>query len=134
MKIPPTNRYRTVPPNPLTVDTPCCQCGREPSHPQIHYRFAYAAYVVGETSLAPTMRIYVASLCALCAETGSTRVRNGFLGRVQRWSALAANRDRIVRIAEYTDGDPDNETEGDACFRGGVLQSFRAISTAVETD
>ena len=132
MKIPPAERYRALPPNPLTVDSPCCQCGREPSHPQIRYRFAYAAYVVGATSLVLAQRTYVAALCAPCADAGATRARNGFLGRVMRWSALAANRDRVVRIAEYPDGDPDNEREGDACFRAGELQSFRALSTAGE--
>lgn len=136
MKIMPSDRYRAVPPNPLTVDTSCSHCGREPSHPQVHYRFAYAAYCLGTTSLTPTQRTYVAALCAPCAEaerdTGTKRARNGFLGRVQQWSALPVNRDKIVRIAEFRDGDPDDEQVGDGCFRAGALQSYRALEAKAE--
>ena len=124
---------RPVPPSPLTVDVPCLNCGREPSHPQVRYRFAYVAYWVGADRLLPTQRSYVATLCAPCAEAerraGTTRVRNGFLARVQQWSALARNRSQIVRIAEYPDGDAADEREGDGCFRGGALHSYRALST-----
>lgn len=131
MKILPSDRHRALPPNPLTVDTPCCHCGREPSHPQIHYRFAYAAYCLGASSLTTAQRTYVSALCAPCADAergaGAKRARNGFLGRVQQWSALPINRDKIVRIAEYPDGDPDDERVGDGCFCGGTLQSFRAL-------
>jgi hypothetical protein len=125
---------RPAPPSPLTVDVPCLNCGREPSHPQVRYRFAYVAYWVGADRLLPAQRSYVAALCALCAEAerqaGTTRVRNGFLSRVQQWSAQARNRSQIVRIAEYPEGDPANEREGDGCFRAGALYSYRALSAA----
>jgi len=128
------DHQRPAPPSPLTVDVPCLNCGREPSHPQVRYRFAYAAYWVGPDRLLPAQRSYVAALCALCAEAerqaGTTRVRNGFLGRGQQWSALARNRGQIVRIAEYPEGDPANEREGDGCFRAGTLHSYRALSAA----
>jgi hypothetical protein len=91
---------RPAPPSPLTVDVPCLNCGREPSHPQVRYRFAYVAYWMGADRLLPAQRSYVAALCAPCAEVerraGTTRVRNGFLARVQLWSALARNRAQIV--------------------------------------
>ena len=128
----PFDRLRAVPASPLTVDVPCIQCGREPSHPQIRYRFAYVAYWVGADRLLPTQRRYVAALCAPCARAeiraGTTRVRNAFLWRVEQWSALPRNGRQIVRIAEYPDGDPADEREGDACFRDGALHSYRALS------
>jgi len=130
----PFDRQRPAPPSPLTVDVPCLNCGREPSHPQVRYRFAYVAYWVGADRLLPAQRSYVAALCTLCAEAerqaGTTRVRNSFLGRVQQWSALGRNREQIVRIAEYPDGDPTAEREGDGCFRAGALHSYRALSAA----
>lgn len=125
------DQQRSAPTSPLTADIQCIHCGREPSHPQVRYRFSYVAYWVGADRLLPTQRCYVATLCAPCTEAersaGTTRVRNSFLARVQQWSAQPKNRGQIVRIAEYPDGDPADEREGDGCFRDGKLLSYRAI-------
>ncbi len=116
----------------MSVDTSCSYCAREPSHPQVRHRFAYAAYYrAAAASLAPP-RTYVAALCTPCHETderkGTGAARNRFLANVRHWSGLGPNRGQIVRLLEHPEGVTGDEREGDSCFRAGELHSYRALA------
>ena len=117
--------------NPLTVDVSCSVCGREPSHPQIRYRFAYAAYHTRPSLLTVTPRTYIASLCEPCAatdrRTGVGTARNRFLALVRQWSDLVANRGQIMRRVENPTAAVGEEREGDGCFYNGDLHSYKAL-------
>lgn len=133
MKAPARTRDDASLTNPLTVDVSCGYCGREPSHPQIRYRFAYAAYYQRPSLFAVAPRSYVAALCGPCAEadrrTGARLARNRFLALVSQWSGLEMNRGQIVRLLEYPEDGNGEEREGDACFQDGELCSYRALTT-----
>jgi hypothetical protein len=131
MKAPARARDDAAIVNPLTVDVSCSVCGREPSHPQIRYRFAYAAYHTRPSLLNVTPRTYVAALCEPCADgdrrAGVGTARNRFLALVRQWSGQEANRGQIVRLLENPTGAVGDEREGDGCFCDGELHSYRAL-------
>jgi hypothetical protein len=114
------------------VDVQCSHCGREPSHPQVRYRFAYAAYYQPALSTPlVNARSYVEALCEPCCDAdrqaGVGTARNRFLGRALRWSAQPPNRGRVVRLIEHPAGVTGEEREGDSCFRDGAAISYRAL-------
>src|SRR5262245_65527944 len=92
----------------MAIDQPCSSCGREPSHPQVRYRFVYAAYHHLDNALGAGQRCYVAALCVPCYEAdrgaGTEAARRRFLRQVARWSALPAHRGTLVRLIEYPEG------------------------------
>lgn len=122
----------------MTVDLPCSHCGREPSHPQIRYRFIYAAYHRIDRALLPGQRAYVAALCLDCYEAdraaGSGRARQRFLGRARRWSEQPANRGQAARLVEHPGGITGTEWESDSCFLDGVAVAYGSLAASAKGD
>src|SRR5688572_282177 len=116
----------------MAIDQSCSYCGREPSHPQVRYRFVYAAYVPPELPGIGGGRQYVATLCVPCYDAdrsaGTSAARLRFLRRVGRWSALPAHRGILVRLIEYPEGVGGEEWESGTGFRDGVAIRCDAAS------
>lgn len=120
----------------MPVDVSCSHCGREPSHPQVQHRFVYAAYYRTDLARETGQRCYIAALCTLCDDADrrvrASTARNRFFRQVSRWSGLAGNRSRIVRLLEHPEGVSGDEWEADNCFQDGVAVPCRSLVPAEE--
>ncbi len=118
----------------MPIDVSCSNCGREPSHPQVRHQFIYAAYQQADATRATGQRGYIAALCAPCYEAdrraGTGTARNRFFRQVSRWSGLAGNRNRIVRLLEHPEGVTGDEWEADNCFQDGVAVPCHSLVPA----
>lgn len=115
----------------MPIDIACSSCGREPSHPQVRYRFIYAAYCRPDRLDLRGPRTYVAALCLPCYDADrqakTSTARNRFFRHVSRWSGLASNRERIVRLLEHPEGVTGTEWEADNCFLAGVAAACQSL-------
>lgn len=115
----------------MPVDVSCSNCGREPSHPQVSHRFTYAAYHRTELSWEPGRRSYIAALCEPCYAADrrmkTSTARNRFFREVRRWSSLAGNQRRVVRLLEHPEGVAGDEWEADNCFLNGVALACSSL-------
>jgi hypothetical protein len=98
----------------------------------VRHRFIYAAYQQADPTRMTGQRGYVAALCAPCydadRQAGTTTARNRFFRQVRRWSGLAGNRSRIVRLLEHPEGVTGDEWEADNCFQDGVAVPCQSLA------